>query len=687
MSYITLKDERGNDIEIKTAEDLLSLNGHPHEKYREALLEKIKENRSQGKEPFDSVDFPDCSQKSFGMNIAIITNDEEIKAAIIEQVSKYDSSKLEKFLLEQNVPSAWNTGLEEGIKLALFSSSVTNKKSLDAMIITSAKLMSKDLHKALPINEVDNATYGHYVEKRLEAGDKISQASARAIIDLLPEKPDWSVNKANYMSMDFIKYNKELVPQLMDLDLREFDDKEKKKMEDTIVFAGELNQQDYINKAQPQNLTRESFLKRTTMTLEDVKTYIGHGYSTDQAYLLLKQASTENDAVAKIKGQIVVEALDPRNNTEESLKNQTYKYSKEDILRGYKDNPEALKAFEPTIPLFIVQVIKEDETLMNNPEVKFLIESQNLGEHDIMSSEASLKEIAEKGLESGFRADLITTKVGDYLNKHREEIEKLKKSHELCLEKETNAEAIRAKHQEIEKLRRFIYDEGVRGDFVSLSEVTKLALAKAQGKEVKPFVLDEEQTKGLKGLFMKKSEKEAEAKRIAKKKTEYEAANKFINEFSNKYKDSPLVEGLTKIEDIERLYNASYQQNERYDGGRYTYHDKESTAQKIADFEKLEALYKIAQEKIDYQVNIEKTARETSGVKDVEEGKGVDVLSLKEQIRENVPGSKEMSVRTLYNTMQEMRGLGKATPHTSSKQDFSSATVDLNKIKEKSTER
>ena len=46
-----------------------------------------------------------------------------------------------------------------------------------------------------------------------------------------------------------------------------------------------------------------------------------------------------------------------------------------------------------------------------------------------------------------------------------------------------------------------------------------------------------------------------------------------------------------------------------------------------------------------------------------------------------------MSVKSLYETVSQMRGLGKAAPNTTTDKDASQSTVDLKRIKENAQAR
>jgi hypothetical protein len=198
-------------------------------------------------------------------------------------------------------------------------------------------------------------------------------------------------------------------------------------------------------------------------------------------------------------------------------------------------------------------------------------------------------------------------------------------------------------------------------------------------------------TQGLKGMFMKKGEKEAELKGIEEKKQAYAAANKFIEDFAKKYQDEPLLKDITSRKDIVEAREKAYEESQHYERGGYSDFEKTRNAEKIADFEKLDALYQAAQGKIESQlhaeVELKQTAHETSGIKDAENNTGIDMLAIKSKIRNKTPNSQDMSPRELYTVMMKMRGLGKFDQKTSSEKDFVQSTIDLKQVQENNQSR
>ena len=676
MSYISIKDANGNDVEIKTAEDLLSLNEGRLGiiKYRDAMLEKIRENKAQNKAPFDDIDFPDCTQKNFGWNYGLFIEDDEgnsseFQKAMTQQIEKYDSSKLEKFVLAQDIPPAWPTGMEKGL-LQAFSSD-QQEKSLDAVIAASRYVYENPKERYMPLE-----WFGpDYIKERMKRGDTLSKKSVQHLSVLLE-----STNRNHQLSDSTIRA---LAPALMKADMSGLDDKAKQKIEDLILQKTGMDKTTYLSKSNACNLSLQSFLEKPNLTFEDAKEYTKN-FNTS-VYDLLKKAPKENESAASVRGQLVVEEI-----AEKGF--DAYHYKDEDVIRGYKDNLQALKAFGANIDSGLINVVAKEETFKNNPDFKFLIEAEHLADGNISSAESSLKEIAEKGLNAGYGADFITSKVGAYLDARRDGIEEVKKEHEECLKKEAKAQEIKNTYETLSAMRDSL-DAVCAGDFkkyVSSDEILRLALEKRAGKDVKPFVCEDTPTKGIKGLFMKKSAKEAEAQDIAHKKQAYEAANKFIETFAQKYKNEPLAENIDSYETLRKSVNEAYAMRDSREG-QYKYYAKQANEERIAFFEKINGLYLAAQGKIQEQMHAEvglrQTARETSGVKNAQNGVGIDILALKEKIRKNAPEGKDMSVKSLYETVSQMRGLGKAAPNTTTDKDASQSTVDLKRIKENAQAR
>jgi len=675
MSYISIKDANGNNVEIKTAEDLLSLNEGRLGiiKYRDAMLEKIRENEAQNKAPFDDIDFPDCTQRNFGWNYSLFIEDEgngsEFQKAMTRQIEKYDSSKLEKFVLAQDIPPAWPTGMEKGLLQAF--SREQQEKSLDAVIAASRYVYQHPKERYMHLE-----WFGpDYIKERIKRGDTLSKKSVQHLSVLLE-----STDRNHQLSDSTIRA---LAPALMETDISGLDDKSKQKIEDLILQKTGMDKTTYLSKSKACNLSIESFLEKPNLTLEDAKEFVkNRGIS---AYDLCKKAPKENESAASVRGQLAVEEI---------AKNG-YDYTKfhdEDVVRGYKDNPEALKAFGANVDNSLLNLVAKEETIKNNPDFKFLIEAQRLTDGNISSAEKSLKEIAEKGLNAGFGADFITSKVGAFLDARSVGRKELLKEHEEGLQKEARAQQIKDEYETYNAIKNSL--EAVCAndskDYVSADEVLRLALEKRAGKDVKPFVCEDMPTKGVKGLFMKKSAKEAEAQNIVRKKQAYAAANKFIEDFAQKYKNEPLVEKFDSYDKLKEEWRKAYSAQDSLEG-QYKYYGKPANEERIAFYEKIEGLYQAAQGKIQEQMHAEvglrQTARETSGVKDAQNGVGVDILALKEKIRKNVPEGKDMSVKGLYKTVNQMRGLGKAAPNTTTHKDASKATVDLKCIKENAQSR
>ena len=676
MSYISIKDKNGNDVEIKTAEDLLSLGEGTRGflKYRDAMLEKIRENKAQNKAPFDDIDFPDCSQKNFGWNYGLFLeigdpNGEEFQKAMTEQIQEHNSSELEKFVVAQDIPPKWPTGMEKGL-LQTFSRE-QEEKSLDAVIAASRYVYENPKERYMSLE-----WYGpDYIKKRIMRGDTLSKKSV-GDLSVMIQNP----HRNCQLSDSTIRA---LAPALMEADMSGLDNNSKQKIEDLILQKTGMDKTTYLSKSKARNLSMESFWQKPNMTIEDAKEFVKNINLT--AYDFLKRAPKENESVASVRGQLAVEEI-AKNGYDYT------KFNDEDVIRGYKDNPEALKAFGANVDSSLLNLVAKEETIKNNPDFKFLIEAQRLTDGNISSAENSLKEIAEKGLNAGFGADFITSKVGAFLDARRVGREELLKEHEEGLQKEARAQKIKDEYETYNAIKNSLEAvcAGDSKDYVSADEVLRLACEKRAGKDVKPFVCEDEPTKGVKGLFMKKSSKEAEAQDIAHKKQAYAAANKFIEDFAQKYKNEPLIEKFDSYDKLKEEWRKAYSARDSREG-QYKYYAKPANEERIAFYEKIEGLYQAAQGKIQEQMHAEvglrQTARETSGVKDAQNGVGVDILALKEKVRKNAPEGKDMPVRSLYDTVSQMHGLGKTTPNTSTHKDASEAMVDLKRIKANASSR
>ena len=61
-------------------------------------------------------------------------------------------------------------------------------------------------------------------------------------------------------------------------------------------------------------------------------------------------------------------------------------------------------------------------------------------------------------------------------------------------------------------------------------------------------------------------------------------------------------------------------------------------------------------------VSLKQTARETSGINDIENNTGIDILATKERLRKKMHGT-DMSVKELYQAVHEEHNEQKETKH------------------------
>ena len=196
-------------------------------------------------------------------------------------------------------------------------------------------------------------------------------------------------------------------------------------------------------------------------------------------------------------------------------------------------------------------------------------------------------------------------------------------------------------------------------------EILKMAIDKAKGKDVKKLECTDKPTNGLNKLFMSKDKKEKEQKNIKAKEEACNIINQFVESLSSKLKNTEtkfeannptkLLEGCS-IDTVKKQWSEDYEYIQ--DNRSTVEHSKwtEKDARKLVEeFEKMETAQKSAQTKLDHQVTITKTARETSGVKDIETKTGFDAMEIKAQLRAENPN---MPVRDLYASMKEIRDKG-----------------------------
>lgn len=359
--------------------------------------------------------------------------------------------------------------------------------------------------------------------------------------------------------------------------------------------------------------------------------------------------------------------------------------SAESLADAYAANPERLKNLGMEIPGSLADKLFDKPEIANNPDFKFVMAVKAPWRPEI-DKQTLLNEVAERGFDAGYGAEAFVSAVRKDLEKGRADYESNKKV-------ATNYEANVKRDAELKKevdIQEGMYNMLCACDMQNRDTIGDMDYVQLQqrmvdaamGKEVPPLTCPLKKSSPFKRLFMKKSDKVAEDKRIAEEQAVYARINAQTAEFVAKYANSPLLpptaggpaseldEQLrTKRDEISRL---------QWPITNYKY-NKEQINTAIQTYEKLEASCQKASNKLDYQYNVQKDARETSGTKDVQYDSDFNTLAEKEKLRAEHP---EMSARELYGALRQMRAAKAKAPDTAVKL----TTQQMSKLKAETRE-
>ncbi len=666
MSYITLPD--GTD-----AADFDSLYGREW-KFIYALEDKIKANTNAGKPPFDGIDFPETC-KSIDANtlnfLAKALNKSEtfVSAMKTACASKNAQKNVFNFIGKLDFTEVLKDEKNEANILKIIHNNIRHgdNKNLTASTATWAMAYAATNELIGNYDEMGDETHPYYkITQFDENKEKLEYGSPKALT-IIAEK---SSTQNIALIKDVLKRS----------DLSELDDGTKSKLEKMIQYSWNDKRQEekfnlFLESSPVTNLSEKAFLKRKNITLEDVQTYYDKNnwnkLSPTNLLNKLDYAKENNkienftESMNKIRGELAVKYI---METEQVDHNIVNKFSK-DICQGFKDNPEALKKLGVEIPYSVIDTLKKDEHFKN--DIQFIDGAKNVSiaftykDHYEKSIDL-LNQVAEKGFSAGYGAEMIVLKAGKVLEEKRSKYELAKKNLQTVLKKREEYNQAKERFDILDKVKQdigtYLYkDEKIFQQLdpsLNKEEILKMAIDKAKGKDVKKMECTDKPTKGLKRLFMSKAKKEKEQKDIKAKEEAYSAINRFVEDMGNKWKDTKTVNLLDgcSIDTVNKQWSEDY---EYIEYNRSTVeHSKwtEKDARKLVEeFEKMETAQKSAQTKLDYQVTIAKTARETSGVKDIETKTGFDAMEVKAQLRAENPN---MSVRDLYASMKEIRDKG-----------------------------
>lgn len=436
-------------------------------------------------------------------------------------------------------------------------------------------------------------------------------------------------------------------------DMSRLDDKLKDKVVYYLDSISMGRDTEFINTTDVKNLSLNSFARRKNLTIEDAEKFCGYAYTHDHPNTDPKQASARETYTflkdkkihSKLYGQLAVLTVTESHGKEQYLQN----LSSEDLLQGYKDNPEALKKLGMSMPSFVAEAVKNDPIFANDSDVKYIIQSKvHLSDETLTKS---LEEIANKGLSAGYAAESVVSKAQMYLDSKKENIESKRRSCQEDLEQCQKIEEAQKTYNELDSFYEEYREkfnslksprnrEGVKD--IEFYSVMQAAMDKAHGKEVKPFSYEEDKVGFWQGLKMGKAKKESKNEDIDTKIKLCEDANKIVEEFSQRFKEPALADVNTPSELRIKIDKAYQDKNGYYPNREWI---QKTIETEIEPFDKMSALCKKAGEKIGYEVSIAREAQTSSGITSIETNANVDVLAQKAQLRQN---NSEMSVQDLY---------------------------------------
>ena len=678
MSYLTIEMKGGTSFEAKDMDDVYKYSHHSCLSFVEVLENKIKENNNTNKPPFDGIDFPDVSK--------ILGNDWE-KKILINRLNSSDIfiNALKKQPKNDELKSALtfvsNLDLSnqiegcgvkdfDGRRKDLLLQTISDRY-LDSEFMPLSCMMWKNAYKCQFGRNYGGGScdfgYKEDIANRVNAGERLEGSSAQALRFIFKEGEGY-----RYFSSDDLKT---ISPLLENSDLSRLSEKDKQHIE-TLMNGSKLN--DYVEKSLVTNLSQEALLKRKNITLEDLQTYYGRNIerSSLELYGFACKAGKDNEAMNKVRGELAIKI------TNENIANGKYNDSnvrldvgEEDLLRGYKDNPEALRALGVKLPVQIVDLVKDDEQLKK--DVQFIDGARHLyglqGQEQTFEKELNLlNQIAEKGFEAGYGAELTLLTMGKVLDEQRAKYESSKYNLEIKLPKRDKYEQVSERYNVLSEIRNDSWNlDDLKEIGLTRDDILRMAIDKTLGKEVKKMECTDKPTDGFKGMFMGKKAKAEELAEIAAKQEACERVNMFVEKFSHKYRNynnfevvkypennpKALLAQYSTIEEIKKQVNEDVQYKEANKFDPHYFSESEDK-RNVERFEKIEAVYRAAQEKVEYQANIARTAYETSGVKDMEANTGFDAMAVKAELLKENP---ELSVRDLYAKVKEIRDRGEYT--------------------------
>ncbi len=636
----------GNDVEVRDDSGAI----------RKLIESSIEENRRNGKAPLDGIELDVPRTKGdgyfrselrfayFGSQIFKDALQEQIRTPKVDHAQALNFFYKNCVILTDGLVSDYKS-LMDGDRIQYNREELEEIRSVENSISRRSSL-EKDLSgeawmtRAAIIGKTDLRS--HDFEGKTVSKEFLSDS--QALTDIFSIKDYRLHQNAAYIASQS--------------DMSRLDDKLKDKVVDYLYNIDFEQGSEFVNTTDVKNLSLNSFARRKNLTIDDAEKFCGYMlYNRDWPHTDPKQASAgetyrflkDKKIHSKLYGQLAVLTV-----TESHGKDQYWKdlylrnLSSEDLLQGYKDNPEALKKLGMSMPICVAEAVKNDPIFANDPDVKYVIQSKIRGNETLTKS---LAEIADKGLSAGYGAESVVSKAQMYLNSWKENIESKRRCCQEDLERCQKVEEAQKTYNELDSfyeeyrekfnsLKSPRNKEGVED--IEFYSVMQAAMDKAHGKEVKPFSYEEDKVGFWQGLKMGKAKKESKNEDIDTKIKLCEDANKIVEEFSQRFKEPALADVNTPSE-LRIKIDKAYQDKNGY------YPDRERIQRtietEIEPFDKMSALFKKAGEKIGYEVSIAREAQTSSGITSIETNANVDVLAQKAQLRQN---NSEMSVQDLY---------------------------------------
>lgn len=696
MSYLSAVTDKGENITFNTEESLVNPNGMGGQSYdwlfREALIKKVQENEAAGKSAFADIDFPDLSAptKNYyaaGAAMEILT-DKRLKDKLLDYLadSKNNPEPLLKFInggMEAFDFLGWSTKktLNDVVHNALkrrvnFGTNWLNGVPLETLVRDAA---------ASERDPLLNYVSADWMAKRLAAGEKVTCKTASSLTDML--KNSWNTSRLS----------KELLPLLQTADVSKLSDEEKNRLAQMVQGQHLISSQRYYDFVPAGNLAFADLTKRSNVTFAEVADnyHLHHSKAdsedNDKLYMFnaMKDVYRQGEATAAYKKLYENLLLDCY---ESGRLREGWNFERSSAANAYAANPERLQKLGMNIPVeLVVHLLKKTE-ITDSPNFKFVLGCKSKDYPNWKFDKvAALNEVAEKGFGAGYAAEAFVSSIKKELDEGKSLNDFRKKA--VAENHNNNAENIKLGREieilrEMERMMRECcnqkYNNYTNKKAVDIDDVElqRRMLDAAMGKRVPPLVCSAKKSSGLKRMFMSKRDKTAEDKLVAAEHAAYDAVNKLTAQFAHDFANSPLLPKDAQSP-ASYLYNARRDRELKSQDLSQSIRLFESrNAERLSEinaYDSLEAAYQKAAAKLEYQYNLQKEARETSGVKDAEYDSDFNSLEEKEKLRAEHP---EMSARELYGVLRKKRNLEAKSPDKPVKL----TTRQMSKLKSESRE-